>query len=171
MRTLVSRYPGFCQICHAEIPRGTQITDGRGAGWSHATCPTQAPTAPAPSPAPAGDAAAAAYAAAVVAARPRRRNAKPASCGRCGLGLDSGEGHLYRCLGSDSGCMLHYDNESGAWHVDCVDEAACKARRTEAQEWARVENAPLREQEIKSIRRVIKNVTARAALAKATGVS
>lgn len=105
-----ARYQGYCPRCSSHHDAGVEIVkiDGR---WGHVACPTKT-TSASSAPAPSG----------------KRTNRKPGQCDICGAPLAVGEGHLYRCLGSDSGCMRHWDSEAGAWHVECLDEEACAAR-------------------------------------------
>ncbi len=147
-RTLSSRYSGYCRRCQSRYPAGTEITDAHG-GWSHVHCPpaTRPATGQISAPRPVASAATAGV----------RTNQRAANCDRCEAHLRAGEGRLYRCLGSSSGCVQHFDSESGGWHVVCLDEDACNARREEARQEARERHSRVaaREAAAANLRRLI----------------
>lgn len=57
-------------------------------------------------------------------------NRRGGSCDNCGTYLAAGKGRLERCY-ADTGCMEHHDYDG--WHLYCLDESACAARRAEAR--------------------------------------
>lgn len=120
-RSFPARYNGFCKQCKNTISVGESITKHATLGYVHVECPDapatkpQATSQPKPQPKP----------------QQKRTNRRPSSCDKCGEFLAAGQGHLWRCMGEASGCMKHYDDDDGGWHVTCLDTEECNERRTE----------------------------------------
>lgn len=56
------------------------------------------------------------------------KNKRNGVCSTCCYTVPVGAGEAYKCLGSSSGCQIHWDQEDGGWHVRCSDSAACQKR-------------------------------------------
>ena len=129
--TITARFPGCCSQCGGRIQAGEQIEWAKGRPTRHATCPTATKRPAEPD-----------HLIALAPPRATGRNRKPEACGRCGDWVKAGEGQLVRCV-EDSGCLEHHDYSG--WHVYCLDEGDCVARRVEARAAAEARGQALRE--------------------------
>lgn len=132
-RQIVARISEPCSRCGRTV-LGDLIWWAQGLRPFHVTCPSQPAHTPSQPAASASQPSSRQTQPAHTPSQPARTpNRRGGYCSRCGTYVPAGQGWLWRCLGSDSGCMQHFDEEGG-WHVSHQDRSICDARKAEQEQ-------------------------------------